>query len=66
MHIDIEGGLRNLRKLAGNVQHNGKWLSYAEVKAVLMFAKSKGYRSTADIPDAETDEVLRKLNAPSA
>ena len=48
------------KNLRGFFVYNGRELSDAEVRRVVEYGISKGYRTEADIPDDEVEELLNK------
>lgn len=58
MNADVKGALDQLNKSWRVFTHNGQSMSKKEVKTVLEYAVSKGYKSTGDIPNDEIDRIL--------
>lgn len=58
MHADIIGALEQLNKSYRAFEHKGKRMTKEEVKKVLLYAKEKGYKTTAELTDEEVDKVL--------
>lgn len=46
------------KNLRGYFIHNGRELSDAEVRRVVEYGISKGYRTEADIPEDEVNQLL--------
>lgn len=61
MHAYINGALANFEKSWRCFEHKGVGMSRKEVKAVLTYAKLKGYESTEQLKDEEVDSVLESL-----
>lgn len=58
MNADLKGALQQLNKSWRCFEHNGQPMSKAEVKKVIEYGISKGYKSTADLSDEEIDKLL--------
>lgn len=58
MQADIQGALNQLNTSWKAFQHNGKSMTKDEVRRVLEYGLSKGYKSTAELSDKEVDELL--------
>jgi hypothetical protein len=58
MNADIDWVLENLVRASRLVEHRGKFLSKAELKAVMLHGKQKGYKTIAQFKDKEVDHVL--------
>lgn len=60
MNADVKGALAQLNKSWSAFTHKGQRMSKNEVKAVLEYAVSKGYKTTAELSDNEVDEIINK------
>lgn len=58
MHADLKGALEQINKSYKAFEHKGKRLSKEEVRKVLKYGISKGYKTTAELSDEEVDKVL--------
>ena len=58
MHADIKGALEQINKSHKAFTHRGRFLSKSDVKKVLEYGLSKGYKTTAELTDKEVDKVL--------
>lgn len=61
MNADCKGALEQLDRSHKAFVHNGRKMSKQDVKKVLEYAISKGYKHTGQISDAEIDSVLTDL-----
>lgn len=59
---NLEGLKKNWWKknLSGYFIYNGRGLTDAEVRRVVEYGISKGYRTEADIPEDELEQILSK------
>ncbi len=62
MHADLAGTLEQINKAYKAFEHKGQRLSKEQVRKVLKYGLSKGYKTTAELSDDEVDKVL-SLNA---
>jgi len=62
MHADLAGALEQINKSYKAFEHKGQRLSKEQVRKVLKYGLSKGYKTTAELSDDEVDKVL-SLNA---
>lgn len=60
MNADIKGALNNLNKCWSAFEHKGKFMTKQQVKNVLEYALTKGYKSTSEIKDHEVEMFLTK------
>jgi hypothetical protein len=60
MEVDLQGALNQLNKSYSSFEHRGKRMTKDQVKSVLEYGISKGYRSTADLSDEEVDKILNE------
>ena len=58
MHADLKGYLSVIDKVYMHFEHNGALLSKEQVRKLLEYGLSKGYKTTADLSDLEIDTVL--------
>ncbi len=58
MHADIAGALAQLNTSFKHFEHNGKRLTKDQVKRILEYGLSKGYKTTAELKDDEVDVIL--------
>ena len=61
MHADLQGALNQINKSWKAFEHKGKKMTKAQVKSVLEYGISKGYKSTSELSDKEVDELLNNL-----
>lgn len=62
MDADIKGALTQINISYKAFTHNGRRMSKADVKRVLEYAISKGYKHTEQITDSEVDKILSTPN----
>jgi len=60
MNASINGSLNNFEVAWKAFSHNGKPMTKKQVRKVLEYAKAKGYKTTAELTDAEVDNILQK------
>jgi hypothetical protein len=60
MEADLQGALNQLNKSYSSFEHRGKRMTKDQVKPVLEYGISKGYRSTAELSDEEVDKILNE------
>jgi ribulose bisphosphate carboxylase small subunit len=58
MNANIEGTLRNINKNYRVFEHKGKPMSKEQVRKVLEYGLSKGYKTTMELTDDEVDKIL--------
>jgi hypothetical protein len=58
MNADIQGALDQLNRSYPAFTHRGRFLSKRNVKRVLEYGISKGYKTTSELSDAEVDKIL--------
>ena len=63
MNADVKGALAQLNKSWSAFTHKGERMSKSEVKAVLEYAVSKGYKTTAELSDNEVDQIINNLKS---
>ncbi len=66
MHADIKGALDQINKSYRAFEHNGRSLTKTQVKAILQYGLSKGYKTTEQLTDEEVNQVLADLEAERA
>ena len=59
MNADIAGALEQLNKSWRCFTHKGKPLTKKQVRKILKYGISKGYRHTGQLTDEEVDELLK-------
>ena len=60
MNADCKGALDAIDKSWRTFTHKGKYMSKADVKAVLEYAIDKGYKHTGLLTDKEVDNIINK------
>jgi ribulose bisphosphate carboxylase small subunit len=58
MYADLAGALEKINKSYKVFEHRGKSLSKDQVRKILKYGLSKGYKTTNDFTDEEVDEIL--------
>jgi hypothetical protein len=58
MHADLKGALGQINKSYKSFEHKGKRMTKAQVKKVLNYGLSKGYKTTAELSDEEVDLII--------
>jgi len=58
MHADLTGALEQINKAYKAFEHRGQRMSKEQVRKVLKYGLSKGYKTTAELTDSEVDTVL--------
>lgn len=58
MIADIQGALNQINKSYSAFTHRGRFLSKQNVKKILEYGISKGYKTTDQFTDKEVDEIL--------
>jgi hypothetical protein len=61
MDADIKVCLDKLTKSYKSFEHKGKSMTREEVKYVLKYGLSKGYKSVSQIPDEEIDKIIFEI-----
>jgi len=59
MNADCKGALAQIDRSWRAFVHNGKPMTKAQVKEVLEYAVSKGYKHTGLLTDEEIDNILK-------
>ena len=62
MNADIQGALNQINKSYRAFVHNGKSMTKEQVKSVLEYGLSKGYKTTNEFSDEEIDKIINKKN----
>jgi phage-related tail protein len=62
MKADLVGALKQINKSYRAFEHKGQRMSKVQVRKVLEYGISKGYKTTAELSEEEVDNVL-SLNA---
>jgi len=60
MHADIKGALAQIDKWWKVFEHNGQRMTKSQVRAVLEYGVSKGYKTTDQISDEEVESIINK------
>ncbi len=58
MHADLAGALEQLDNSWKAFEHKGRLLTKQQVRAVLVYGLSKGYKSTKELTDQEVDSII--------
>jgi len=58
MNADIKGALEQLNKSYKAFTHRERFLSKNDVKRVLEYGLTKGYKTTDELTDVEVDKIL--------
>ncbi len=58
MHADLAGALEQLDTSWQAFEHKGKRMNKNEVRKILKYGLSKGYKTTAELTDDEVDKVI--------
>ena len=61
MNADTKGALAQINTSWKAFTHKGQRMSKNEVKSVLEYAVSKGYKTTAELSDDEVDKIINNL-----
>jgi len=61
MDADIKGCLNQINKSYKAFEHNGKSMTKQEVKAVLEYGISKGYKVVSELSEDEINQILNSL-----
>ena len=61
MDADVKGALKNINKYWRLFEHRGEPMTKKQVLACLMYADTKGYKTTASLSDVEVDKVIGNL-----
>ena len=61
MDADIKGCLSHINKSYRVFEHKGESMSKEQVKKVLEYGLSKGYKSTSELSEQEIDTVLASI-----
>lgn len=61
MNADIQNSLNAINKIYKFFVHNGRPMTKKQVKAVLEYGLSAGYKSTGELSDKEVDEIINNL-----
>ena len=61
MHADIKGALVQINKSWKAFEHRGVPMTKEQVRIVLTYADSRGYKSTAEISDEEVDKLIKNV-----
>lgn len=58
MKADIKGALEQINKSYKAFEHRGKPMTKEQVKKVLEYGLSKGYKNTGEFTDEEVDKLI--------
>ena len=58
MHADLKGALAQIDKSWKGFTHRGNPMTKKQVKAVLEYGISQGYKSTKELPDDIVDQII--------
>ncbi|WP_438423109.1 hypothetical protein [Aquimarina macrocephali] len=59
MHADIQGALNQINTSYKAFEHNDKKLTKSQVRKILEYGLSKGYKTTRDFKDEEVDQIIK-------
>ena len=59
MKADLKGALQQLDRSWRSFEHRGKPMTKEQVKKVLEYGLSKGYKHTGQLTDEEVDEIIK-------
>jgi hypothetical protein len=62
MDADIKGCLNQIDRSWKAFEHNGKRMTKTQVKTILEYGLSKGYKSVSQITDEEVERLINQLN----
>jgi len=62
MDADIKGCLNQIDRSWKAFEHNGKPMTKTQVKTILEYGLSKGYKSVSQITDEEVERLINQLN----
>lgn len=60
MHADCKGALDAIDTSYRSFMHRQSYMSKQQVKAVLEYAISKGYKHTGQLTDEEVDKIINE------
>jgi len=60
MNASIKGALADINRSYGAFTHKGNYLTKEQVKKILEYGLSKGYKTTDELSDDEVDNILKK------
>lgn len=58
MNADLAGALKQINRSYKAFEHKGQKMSKEQVRKVLEYGLSKGYKTTTELSDEEVDKVL--------
>lgn len=61
MDADIKGCLNQIDRSYKAFEHEGKRMTKEQVKKVLEYGLSKGYKSVSQLSDEEINSILREM-----
>lgn len=59
MEADLLGALQQIDRSYKAFEHRGQRMSKEQVRKVLLYGISKGYKTTAELSDKEVDIILK-------
>jgi N-acyl-L-homoserine lactone synthetase len=62
MDADIKGCLNQIDRSWKAFEHNGKRMTKTQVKTILEYGLSKGYKSVSQITDEEVERLINQLS----
>jgi lipoate-protein ligase A len=65
MHSDLAGALEQINKGWKAFEHRGKPMTKDQVRKVLKYGLSKGYKTTAELTDEEVDNIIGTKFSPA-
>lgn len=61
MNADIQGALNQINRSWKTFIHNGKPMTKIQVKKVLEYGLSKGYKTTNELSNEEIENILKQI-----
>jgi hypothetical protein len=58
MHADLKGALAQINTSWYAFEHKGNRMTKEQVRRVLQYGLSKGYKTTAELSDDEVDKII--------
>lgn len=59
MNANVIGCLNNINKAWKAFEHRGKPMTKNQVKNILLYAKSRGMKTTNELTDIEVDNIIK-------
>lgn len=63
MDADIKGALEQINSSYRSFEHNGQPMRKDQVKAVLEFGLSQGYKAVSQIKDEDVNQIIKEVNS---